>query len=425
MPTFQALMASNPGAYQQAGTALRQAAGRVREARAELERAVSGLDWSGPAHDAQRAQAGRLADRLGQAAQALDNAGQVASTGGARLQAAVTQLRATVQQAMAAGFLVLPTGQVMPGPTHYSQAAAAGPAAPAVLQTYQAVAQAYSVILQTLVAEASALDAAIAAQLRAALAPATALTTQATPAGQQLTPEQIEREYGILERNQRLFQRFAHRRNLVIDVRPTNPASVPWLKDGAIPKPQSIKAKTINRLDVQLGADPQNKGLVGYFEPRMPPQGDMTDADYAALRKRHDQRVEELEKYGDTMAELGREPVGPGRFEVENGVVYGYDRTGTRQPVAGDHDMFDVRRLDGTRLPADEYDRLVRDMQRANMGVEHGAVRYWVPDTDDERKIRDGLLDAHRPGGEPLVRFAPGRGPRLVDSDTPVPHLGG
>ena len=67
---------------------------------------------------------------------------------------------------------------------------------------------------------------------------------------------------------------------------------------------------------------------------------------------------------------------------MENGVVYGYDRTGARQPVAGDHDMLDIRRPDGTRLPTYEYEELVSDMRRADMGVEHGAVQYWTPESD-------------------------------------------
>jgi hypothetical protein len=421
VPTFQQLLMANPASYQQAGTALRQAAEQARQAQSAMEQAVGQLarSWSGSAHQAQRDRARELANRLGQVAQELDRAAQVVTTGGQQLQALATQLRSTVQQATAAGFLVLPSGQALPGPSHYSQAAAAGPAAPAVLQAYQAVAQAYTAIFQTLVAQATALDASIAAQLQAGIAAVRALTVPQAPAGG-LTPQQIERDFGILERNQARFQEFADEENLVIDVRPTNPDSVPWLHRGAIPKPQSIKAKTINDRDVLLGADPQHKGLVGFFQPRMPPQGDLTDAEYASLRKRYDQRVTELEEYGAKMAELARQPVGPGRFEVEDGIVYGYDRTGARQPIAGDHDMFDIRRPDGSRLSPQEYDDLILEMQDADMGVEHGAVRYWEPQSESERKIRDALLEAHRPGGEPLVRFAPGQRPRLVDSDTPV-----
>jgi uncharacterized protein YukE len=420
VPTFQQLLIANPAAYAQAGTVLRQAAGQVRQAREAMERTVTQLEasWSGSAYQAQRDRARELADRLGQAAAELEHAAQVVTTGGQQLQAAVTQLRSTVQQATAAGFLVLPSGQALPGPTHYSQAAAAGPAAPAVLQAYQAVAQAYTAVFQSLVVQASALDGIIAGHLRVGPQAGPLPELRAPDTG--LTRQLIERDYGILERNQARFQEFADDENLVIDVRPTNPASVPWLKRGAIPKPQSIKAKTINDRDVLLGADPEHKGLVGFFEPRMPPRGDLSDADYEALRKRHDQRVGELEDYGEKMAEMAREPVGPRRFEVEDGIVYGYDRDGVRQPVAGDHDMFDVRRPDGSRLSPQEYDDLVLDMQNADMGVEHGAVTYWEPRSESERLIRDGLLEAHRPGEEPLVRFAPGQRPRLVDSDTPV-----
>ena len=237
MPTFQQLLMANPAAYQQAGTALRQAAGQARQAQAALERTIADLDtsWSGDARQAQRDRARELAHRLGQVAQDLDRAAQVVITGGQQLQALATQLRSTVQQATAAGFLVLISGQALPGPTHYSQAAAAGPAAPAVLQAYQAVAQAYTAIFQTLVAQATALDASIAAQLHAGTAAARAPTAHQTPAGG-LTPQQIERDFGILERNQARFQEFADDNDLVIDVRPTNPASVPWLHRGAIPR---------------------------------------------------------------------------------------------------------------------------------------------------------------------------------------------
>jgi hypothetical protein len=183
VPTFQQLLMANPASYQQAGTALRQAAEQARQAQAALEQAVGQLarSWSGSAHQAQQDRARELAHRLGQVAQDLDRAAQVVTTGGQQLQALVTQLRSTVQQATAAGFMVLPSGQALPGPTHYSQAAAAGPAAPAVLQAYQAVAQAYTAIFQTLVAQATALDASIAAQLHAGTAAAAALTAEGAP----------------------------------------------------------------------------------------------------------------------------------------------------------------------------------------------------------------------------------------------------
>src|SRR5262249_35049670 len=151
-----------------------------------------------------------------------------------------------------------------------------------------------------------------------------------------LTPEQVRDRYGIPLRNQRHFQSVADEENLVIDVRPTNPYAVSHLERGAIPKPRAIKPKTINDQDVLLGAKPENRGLVGFFEPHMPPRGSMSEAEHAALQARHDQRLAELDKYGPKMDELSQKTNMRERFEVHDGVVHGYDSNGVRQPVAGD-----------------------------------------------------------------------------------------
>lgn len=373
MPTFSAMRTANPAAYGNAGAALRQSARRLEETARSFAGATADLDttWSGTAQQAQRARADALADQLRQLAQRMTIAAQVAEAGGQLLGSLVTQLRSLVSSAGAAGFQVLDPGFAIPGPRHYAQAAQAGPAAPAVLAAYQAVAQVYTAMFQALVAAATAVDAQVAAALRAgrplpaalqgSLAalrtaggggPAVRMPSDPGLAGEGLTPERIESEFGIIERNQRAFQSFADRRDLVIDVRPTNPSSVPWLHEGALPKPQAIKAKTINDYDVLLGADPESKGLAGYFSPgELPPRGGMSDADYAGLARRREERLAEFDTYADTMDELGRRDARDGRFEVQNGTIYGYDSDGVRRPVAGDHDMFDIRRPDGSRLP--------------------------------------------------------------------------
>lgn len=442
MPTFSELLRSDPGAYATAGRTLREQAQRLTEAAESFSRATGNLagSWSGPAHEAQRTRATALADDVRQLAQRVETAAQVAAEGGRLLSAAVDQLRSMVNSARGGGFQVLETGLALPGPRHYAQAAEAGPAAPAVLAAYQAVAQTYTVMFQTVVAWATAVDAQVAAALRAgqllpagvggrpgapgSTGPGTSAAVReptGSAPGDELTPERIEREFGIIARNQRAFQSFADRRDLVIDVRPTNPSSVPWLHEGALPKPQAIKAKTINDHDVLLGADPDSRGLVGYFRPgELPPRGEMSEADHAALARRREERLAEFDTYADTMAELGRRDVGDGRFEVDNGVVYGYDRDGVRRPVAGDHDIFDIRRTDGSRLSPAEYDRLIESMVARNMGVQHGAMTYWQPTKESDIRIAEKIMSAHGPGGEPLVRFAPRTPPRLVDSETPV-----
>ncbi|WP_455711470.1 WXG100-like domain-containing protein, partial [Streptomyces griseus] len=79
--------------------------------------------------------------------------------------------------------------------------------------------------------------------------------------------------YGIPEKNFSKFRDVARDRNVVVDVRPTNPSAPKWLDAGAMPKPQDIKAKTVNEVDVLLGADAGNVGLVGYFKPVLPAEG--------------------------------------------------------------------------------------------------------------------------------------------------------
>ncbi|KND30668.1 hypothetical protein IQ60_20115, partial [Streptomyces europaeiscabiei] len=95
---------------------------------------------------------------------------------------------------------------------------------------------------------------------------------------QKLKPGQVDsytarHVYGIPEKNFDKFRDVARDRNVVVDVRPTNPSAPNWLDAGAMPKPQDIKAKTVNEVDVLLGADAGNVGLVGYFQPVLPDQG--------------------------------------------------------------------------------------------------------------------------------------------------------
>ncbi|WP_443071217.1 WXG100-like domain-containing protein, partial [Streptomyces sp. YIM 132580] len=51
--------------------------------------------------------------------------------------------------------------------------------------------------------------------------------------------------YGIPEKNFDKFRDVARNRNVVVDVRPTNPSAPKWLDAGALPKPPEIKAKTV------------------------------------------------------------------------------------------------------------------------------------------------------------------------------------
>ncbi|MBW4716939.1 hypothetical protein KZQ38_07175 [Saccharothrix sp. SC076] len=192
----------------------------------------------------------------------------------------------------------------------------------------------------------------------------------------------------------RKFQQVAAEQDLVIDVRATNPHAVAWLRDGALPKPEPVKAKTIDDLDVRLGARSGHRGLVGYFRPRLPRHG-MTER----LWQRFTQRRDEFDSLGPKMALLERR----GEYLVRDGVVHGFDRKGRLCPLTGDHDVFDIHASGGRPLTERRYDRAVTTMIGMEMGVTHGAHMYWRPTTPADRSMFESIA---RSTG-PKLRFHP------------------
>ncbi|MBY8850219.1 hypothetical protein K7G98_17990 [Saccharothrix sp. MB29] len=229
-----------------------------------------------------------------------------------------------------------------------------------------------------------------------------------------LTPGRLREEYGMPEVNQRRFQNMADRFNITYDVRPTNPHSVRWLEQGAVPKPVEIKAKTINELDTYLGASPDAVGLVGYFAPVRPDLSTIPHELHAQVRERYRNREHE---YGELRADINRlEAQGTFRVNRDNGTVEMNTPTGYK-PITGDHDVFDMRLHDGRRLSGNSYDLASWLLVRRNSGVQHGAHMYWQPRGDFQQQIFEDIVERHQQdarNSEPLVRFSPGRRPSLV-----------
>ncbi|WP_239086236.1 hypothetical protein, partial [Streptomyces parvus] len=226
---------------------------------------------------------------------------------------------------------------------------------------------------------------------------------------QKLRPGQVDsytarHTYGIPEKNFTKFRDLARDRNVVVDVRPTNPSAPKWLDAGAMPKPQDIKAKTVNEVDVLLGADPETIGLVGYFRPVLPAEGSVPHGAWDRVVSRFNQRSTEFRELAGKMAQYEAE----GRFVVQDGVVYGVDEAGDRRPITGDHDVFDVSSPDGSRLSHPDHDALIDEMRAKDMAVVHGAHMFWNPPTAFDKSVFDKIVGSHQgPSGEPLLRFTP------------------
>jgi hypothetical protein len=246
------------------------------------------------------------------------------------------------------------------------------------------------------------------------------------------------------EANQAKFQKIAEDYGVEIDVRPTAREAPALLEQGALPKPEDLKSKTINDLDVLLGARPDDLGKVGFFKPEPPPRpAGMDDAipgsaEEKALRevwkKRVDRFTQREAEYWDNakrMTELQRrieaqqEKAETGMDERgthkehqvaigDDGVVRAVIEKGgslAEPPFTGDHDVFDIRNADRSPLTKEKYDDIVAKMKTAGMGVAHGAHMWWTPTTPAEFAIYEAIITRHASGAEPLIRFSPGKPP--------------
>ncbi|MFI6870194.1 hypothetical protein [Nocardia sp. NPDC050406] len=239
----------------------------------------------------------------------------------------------------------------------------------------------------------------------------------------QASPQEIESVHGIPVENQRKIQDFADRNDLIIDVRPTNPDAVQPLRDGAMPKPMSIKDKTISAEDVELGAHPKNKGLVGRFPPgalSLPDTASLPPEGQKKLEERLTARERDYAKYLAKMNEL----VINGEFRLRrDGVLEG--RVGDEwKPVTGDHDLFNIRHADGSPLSPEELARVERELAELDAGIQHGPHVYWDPEEQYQRTHNfEKIINSHQldldpnSDNEPLVHFRPNEEPVVMWAD--------
>ncbi|WP_067561563.1 WXG100-like domain-containing protein [Nocardia acidivorans] len=242
-------------------------------------------------------------------------------------------------------------------------------------------------------------------------------------------PAEIESTYGIPEQNQRKIQAYADQHNLQIDVRPTNPDAVRHLQDGAMPKPMAIKDKTINDADIALGAPAESKGLVGRFEPgqlRLPDPDTVSPEDMAKLEKRLTDRENDFEAYRDYMRNL----IEQGKFQITSKGILEGRVDGEYRPVTGDHDLFDMRHADGTRLTPAELAAHEQRLARLDAGIQHGPHLYWEPANEYQRaRNYEKIIAEHQwdpnpeTGHEPLIRFSPNREPVVMWADRTMAEI--
>jgi hypothetical protein len=239
-----------------------------------------------------------------------------------------------------------------------------------------------------------------------------------------VSQSELRAVHGMPEENQRKLQDVADRLGVVIDVRPTTAAAPALLEQGAIPKMEDLKSKTITSADQRLGATGQ-EGEVGYYKPQAP--GDLKGGDAQRWWGRDMEYWENAEKMTELQKLIPQQEGTHGGVQVvvgKDGTVKSVDPLGgPPKMITGDHDVFDIRKADGSPLTREEYLAVLNVLKAGSMGVQHGAHMRWLEDlqaaegrqmTPAEQRVFDAILARHQTGGEALIRFAPGQPPQTA-----------
>ncbi len=185
----------------------------------------------------------------------------------------------------------------------------------------------------------------------------------------------------MTENSQKAVQQVADDMGVQIHVRPGNKYSKEWLDAGdAIPKPELIKNKTINDLDVYLGAPADKKGLVGHFKPIEPSPDDVPKDLYDKVMERFTKRSKEFDNYSEAIDAMKADGVLKVSDDGIISLAVKDPETGQTvfKQVAGDVDLFDVTNFDGSPLPQNVKDMAVKKLQSIKTSnVEHRDLLSW------------------------------------------------
>jgi len=248
--------------------------------------------------------------------------------------------------------------------------------------------------------------------------------------------------------------RMAKEEGVVVGARSTNVDSMRHIRDGnAVPKPLTIKSKTIQDADIYLGARAEDKGLVGYFRPNKPDPSDVPPHMWEKVNQRYTDRLTEYNKHRDDITKMITE----GKIVERDGKLHSVLRkaegTSEIKPFAGDIDAVYFRDAKTGKLipPGERYDELKRAWMggqdspgywaRSGAAGQHGAETNLVADLT--RGLKEGtpeyekalkkahelhadLAANHSSGKEVILEMHPDghlrRGVRFSE-DAPLPDL--
>lgn len=188
----------------------------------------------------------------------------------------------------------------------------------------------------------------------------------------------IAKAQGVSDETVLALMEIADYHGVIIKMCPTNKEAKKLLKKGKhLPKPESIKAKTINKLDKLLGAKGK-EGEAALFYPKPKPSQKQFDAN-PGLEERYNQRMEE---FGNHLGADGkvRASNDDASLKVDkNGVIRNTDG----KAYTGDNDIYSIEKADGTKITDEEKLWVQKDLEDDPVNAQHGAHADWKPAPDN------------------------------------------
>ena len=191
-----------------------------------------------------------------------------------------------------------------------------------------------------------------------------------------------------------------------ISFRPTNPRAAELRAQGAEPKPETIKANTVNELDVRLGMPKEHLGKVAHWNGwRLPSDIDAVEArDPALAQQIRDRYASRLRDYAAQAAKMEQLQAG-GKIKIEDGVVY---NAKSGNVYTGDYDLYAITELDGTPIPegTPRYEQVAGELEKPEVGIQHGPLRDWKVTTPEDVARKAALIEGHETRQD-IVTFGP------------------
>ncbi len=168
----------------------------------------------------------------------------------------------------------------------------------------------------------------------------------------------------------------------------------------AAPKPPIVHNKSIGELDELIGAPKGKRGMVGHFEPQLPPKGTVPKGMGQKVLDRFNERRAEFVKYNEYLKGLEKKG-----FRTIDGVIHDV-RSGVPKPLVSDVDLAGIFK-NGKPIPEDEARMLISKIMKECPGVTHPDVNSWYATGQEAQDIMQGTIGKHLPGGTPLTVLRP------------------